>query len=192
MSSGKMRVRDIGKPECTASGERVRSSWTAYGSAYQLTRRLSDQFTRFLITIMEEENLHSATGVAFPGTSRAPPMTTTRPTRSCTHFASSRIMSARLVIGPSTMYVISLGALWRRRSSATSYAGLWDTRRCGVSSPLRTSAGTFSSGWCSYVLPSPSLVEVSEVDRRSYDISHTVRESTWRYVVRRLEALWDL
>lgn len=67
--------------------------------------------------------LHSATGVVFPGTSKAPPMQTIRPMRSVTSWLSLRIINARFVRGPRAMYVTLLGGRALRISNAISTPG---------------------------------------------------------------------
>lgn len=70
-------------------------------------------------------------GLVFPGTSRAPPMETIRPMRSVTSLLSLRIIKAKLVRGPNTMYVTLLGGFDRRISRATSTPDRSVTSRYG-------------------------------------------------------------
>jgi hypothetical protein len=65
-------------------------------------------------------NIHSATGLVFPGTSKAPPIQTIRPMRSVTSWLSLRIINARFVRGPRAMYVTLLDGRALRISNATS------------------------------------------------------------------------
>lgn len=53
--------------------------------------------------------VHSATGLVLPGTSRAPPIHTTRPILSFNVLGSKRAVCASVVSGPRMMYVILLG-----------------------------------------------------------------------------------
>jgi len=76
-------------------------------------------------------SIHSAKGVVFPGTSKAPPMQTIRPTRSVTSLLSLRIINAKLVRGPNARYVTLLAGLDRRISRATSTPDRSVTSRYG-------------------------------------------------------------
>jgi hypothetical protein len=65
--------------------------------------------------------------VYFPGTSRAPPMQTTLPSRSLTRAGSFFNIPDRSVNGPNAMYVIDLSGSVRIKSSATSMADREET-----------------------------------------------------------------
>jgi len=89
--------RSLGKP--TWSGLEIKSSFTAYGSAKKLTVTIDQNQA----IIQPEQDIHSATGLVFPGTSTAPPIEMILPIRSPTSWLSLRIIKARFVSGPSAI-----------------------------------------------------------------------------------------
>lgn len=100
----------FGRGEHVINGMRIREkiNW-GMSSAFNQTNR-------------REGTRHSATGVEFPGTSKAPPIQTTLPSRSLTRTRSFFNINDRLVNGPKAMYVMDLSGSERIRSSETSVA----------------------------------------------------------------------
>lgn len=117
-------VISSGRRSTRASGKRVAAdistSLTANGSVKKLTEHDPISCQQDSQAMGKERQAHSAEGVAFPGTSIAPPMITTRPIRSRTHAPSVRSICARLVSGPRLIYVTERAGCPRRRSRAAS------------------------------------------------------------------------